>query len=372
MRIAMVTSRTDCRQTGVDGLARALVQHEHEVVVHARKDAAHLPERECTRHGFEVVHVPAGPARPLSVDAMWSHADQFTRLLRQEFNKTKPDVAHSYGVMAGLAALLAARESALPVVHTHHEPDPEHERVERLICRYATHVVATSSEQVAGLSRMGVPRTQISVVPVGVDLDHHQELAGPTHRRTGRATLLGVGDLRPGHGFDTLVTAMVDVRDAVLVIAAPIEGTDQKTNVEANRLRRLARQRGVEDRVSVTGTATRSEVTAMLRSADIVVAVPRRDTTGLAALEAMACGLPVVASEVGVLADAVVDGITGRLVPPGDAIALAHALRELVTDQAAQEAFGIAAADRVRARYGWDRVVNDALAAYQRAQLVRA
>jgi glycosyltransferase involved in cell wall biosynthesis len=366
MRIALVTSHTG----ETFGLARALARHKHDVTVYVRRDAAHLGERERSDDGYQVVRVPAGPARPLSPDTAWRHTDEFTRLLRREWGESTPDVAHSHGTMAGLAALLAAREHAVPVVHTHREPDPERERVDRLICRHAAHVVATSTAEVADLCRMGVPRSRITVVPTGVDLDD-RETPGPLEHGTGRVTVLGVGELRPGHGFDTAVTAMADVRDAVLVIAAPVERNDRKSTLEANRLRRLAQEVGVEDRVQVIGPAARSEAVTLLGSADIVVTVPWQDPSGVVALEAMAHSRPVIASDVGALADAVVDEITGRLVPPGDVPALVHALRELVANDAKREAFGIAGADRVRARYGWDRVSADAVRVYQHAQFSR-
>lgn len=372
MRIALVTSHTGSTPYGtrVAGLARALARHRQEVVVYTRKDAAPLPERDRTQDGYEVVHVPLGPARPMSADATWSHTDDLTRFLTREWHERPPDVAHSYGSMAGLAALLAAREHKVPVVHTHHEPNPEREQVARLVCRHAAHIVATSSDQVTGLCQTGVPRSQITVVPAGVDVDS-QEMTGTTDRRTGPVNVLGVGELQPGHGFDNVVTAIADVRDTALVIAAPVETLDRKTSQEAKRLRQLAVRLGVQDRVSVIGTAIRSDVTRLLRSADVVVTTPRQDLSGVVALEAMACGLPVVASAVGALADAVVDQVTGRLVPPGDVPALALALRELVADPTRRDAFGIAGADRVRARYGWDRIVADAVLVYQRAQFVR-
>ncbi|MGW6929281.1 glycosyltransferase [Lentzea sp. NPDC054927] len=373
MRIALVSSHTDkvIYETSTAKCARALARHGHEVVVYARRNAAHLEERQRAQDGYQVVHVPLGPARPISADAAWSYTDDFARFLRREWNETKPDVAHSHGSMAGLATLLAARDHAVPVVHTHHEPAPEHERITRLICRHAAHVVATSSDQVRGLCLAGVPRSRISVASPGVDLDD-QDVTDAAIRPTGRVNVLGLGGLLTGHGFDTVVAALADVRDAALVIAAPVEMLDRNTDQEARRLRQLAVRLGVQDRVSVLGTANRADVITLLRSADLVVTAPRQDPSGTVALEAMARGLPVVASAVGALADVVVDKVTGRLVPPGDTHALMVALRELVADSTRREAFGLAAADRVRARYSWDRVVQEAIRVYQRAaDLVR-
>lgn len=204
-----------------------------------------------------------------------------------------------------------------------------------------------------------------------VDLDR-REMATPGGSRTRCVGLLSIGELLPGHGFDTVVAAITDVRNASLVIAAPVQTIAPTTKQEATRLRQLAVRLGVQDRVSVIGTATKSDVTGLLRSANIVVTTPRQHSSGVVALEAMACGLPVVASAPGALGDIVIDKITGRLVPPGNVPVLALTLLELIADPTSRETFDIAGADRVRARYAWDRIVTDALLVYQHAQFVHA
>ena len=95
---------------------------------------------------------------------------------------------------------------------------------------------------------------------------------------------------------------------------------------------------------------------ALLCSADLVVCSPWYEPFGLVPLEAMACGVPVVASAVGGMLDTVADGETGRLVPPQDPAALAAAVRELLADPARRRAFGRAGVRRARSRYSWDAV----------------
>jgi len=105
-------------------------------------------------------------------------------------------------------------------------------------------------------------------------------------------------------------------------------------------------------------------VPALLRSADAVVCVPWYEPFGIVPLEAMACGRPVVASAVGGIQDTVVDQVTGLLVPPRRADALAAALRSLLATPTQALAFGIAGRDRVLARYGWDRIADATAAVY--------
>ncbi len=109
-----------------------------------------------------------------------------------------------------------------------------------------------------------------------------------------------------------------------------------------------------------------------MRSADVVVATPWYEPFGIVAVEAMACGVPVVASAVGGMIDTVVDGVTGLHVPPRDPEALAAALKALLADRARRRALGQAGARRVRARYGWDRLAAATFEVYARVAARRS
>lgn len=106
---------------------------------------------------------------------------------------------------------------------------------------------------------------------------------------------------------------------------------------------------------------------ALVRSADAVVCAPLYEPSGAVAIEAMACGVPVVATAVGALADVVVNGVTGLLVPPGEPDSLSRALRSLLLDDTLRNEFAVAGRDRVAARYSWSRVAEDVLRVYARA-----
>jgi glycosyltransferase involved in cell wall biosynthesis len=122
----------------------------------------------------------------------------------------------------------------------------------------------------------------------------------------------------------------------------------------------------VGDRVHLVGQVARRDVPALLRSADVVVSVPWYEPFGMVPLEAMACGVPVIASAVGGHLDTVLDGRTGALVPPRDPAALAQRLRELLADPARLAALGSAAATHARSRYGWGRIASETELLYRR------
>jgi len=106
---------------------------------------------------------------------------------------------------------------------------------------------------------------------------------------------------------------------------------------------------------------------ALLRSADLVISTCQYEPAGTTSLQAMACGTPVIAPPVGGHVDAVVDGTTGILIPPDRPALLAQRIRQLLAHPMLIEAYGVAAADRVRSRYSWDRIAGETLAVYDRA-----
>jgi glycosyltransferase involved in cell wall biosynthesis len=120
----------------------------------------------------------------------------------------------------------------------------------------------------------------------------------------------------------------------------------------------------VRDRVRLLGRVGRHDLPALYRSADLVVNVPWYEPFGIVPLEAMACGVPVVASVVGGLVDSVVDGLTGALVPPRRPGLLAAAVAGLLADPELRAALGAAGARRARRRYGWDRIACSTLEVY--------
>jgi glycosyltransferase involved in cell wall biosynthesis len=116
--------------------------------------------------------------------------------------------------------------------------------------------------------------------------------------------------------------------------------------------------------VTFLGRIERTDVPALLRSADVVACTPWYEPFGMVALEAMACGVPVVATAVGGLVDSVLDGVTGALVPPRDVDRLADELRTLLEDPARRARLGRAGVQRARSRYDWATVAHDTVRAY--------
>jgi glycosyltransferase involved in cell wall biosynthesis len=119
--------------------------------------------------------------------------------------------------------------------------------------------------------------------------------------------------------------------------------------------------------VCFAGQVGRSALPPLLRSADLLVDINEHELSAITSIQAMACGTPVVASAVGAQVDAVVDGTTGILVEPGRPALLAQRIRQLLAHPMMLEAFSVAATDRARSRYSWDRIAHETLAVYDAA-----
>ncbi|MGK8506432.1 glycosyltransferase [Nocardia asiatica] len=365
-------------------LSAAYARRGHDVTVYTRRTSPRAPAELFAEGGYRVVHVQAGPPTPLPADRTLPYLGEFGTFLRRHWTAEQPDIAHAHYWKSGLAAELASRAHGIPVVLTFHglgtvqrrseglaDPSPRSRiRFERLIATRAAHVVATCSEEVGELARMGVPRFRTSMVPCGVDLTTFTP-EGAAADRHATHRLVASGELVRRSGFDPVVRALADLPDTELVIAGG-PAADDEDDAEGRRLRRIASDHGVRERLRLAGPVTRPMLPRLYRSADVVLCTPWYEPSGRVALEAMACGKPVVATAVGGLLDTVVDGVTGRFVAPPEPDAIARAVRPLLTDSTLRETWGAAGYQRAASRNSWDRVATETLSAYHRGAPARA
>jgi D-inositol-3-phosphate glycosyltransferase len=365
----------------VADLARALGRHGVDVVVHTRRDDPTLPRSVPFSERVTVRHVCAGPATPLPKDELLPWMVEFARHLHADWSDDRPDAVHSHFWMSGLATLDAARPLQLPVLHTyhalgavkrrHHGPGdtspPQRISVEARLAREVDRIIATTRDEARELVVMGGDPTRISIVPCGVDLDrfHPEGPAEPTDR--GRSRVVVVSRLVERKGIGNVIEAVAALPDVHLVIAGGPPQALLDTDPVARRIVELAEQLGAADRIDLRGAVPRDRVPELIRSADVVACCPWYEPFGLVAIEAMACGIPVVASRVGGLAETVLDGVTGLHVAPRAPAEIAAAIAALLGNTDARHAMGRRAARRAR-RFGWDQVACDTLAAVELAR----
>ena len=389
MRIAMISEHANPvaalgevdaggQNLHVAELSAALAAAGHDVTVYTRRDNPAQPDL-VTPQGYRVVHVPAGPAKPVPKDDLLPHMGEFTRFVDRAWRTDRPDVVHSHFWMSGLVATVAARRLGIPVLHTYHalgtvkrrhqgEDDtspPQRIGIERMIGRAAAGIIATCSDEVNELARMGVPRERVSIVPCGVDCTQFSPEGDRAPTRL-RHRVVSVGRLVPRKGFADLIAALPGVPDTELVIAGGPVCDRLADDPEAGRLRALAEKVRVADRVRFAGQVPRDRMPALLRSADVVACVPWYEPFGIVPLEAMACGVPVVATRVGGLVDTVVEHVTGELVPPRRPAELATTLRLTLADPVRRSFLGGSGRERAESRYPWERIAAECVREYQR------
>jgi D-inositol-3-phosphate glycosyltransferase len=330
LRVPAGTSRTP----HLVALSEALATAGHEVTVLVRRD----------RPGEELVAPRVRMLRCKDLPAALASC--------------RPDVVHAHCLAVGPAAFAGARALDVPFVFSPHDSTDPHELA---VLQSADQVLATFTAQVPMLLAAGVPRQNISVVPYGVDIDHFTPDGGSVDRHRAQR-VIALGGMVPPSGFGTPVAALRALPDAELVlVGAPRRGT------HAAELRDYAHSLGVADQVRLAGPVPHTDLPALLRSADLMVCSPWEATFGTAALEAMACGIPVIANGMGGLADTVVHDVTGTHVAPRKPRELAAALRRMLSHKAICEQHGAAGRDRVTVRYSWNRIAEETVHAYRRA-----
>lgn len=201
-------------------------------------------------------------------------------------------------------------------------------QLERVALSKMRRVVVPSRATAADVVALDVPAGRIGIVPPGTDP------APPAQGSAdGVPTLLTVATLTPRKGHGVLLEALASL--ATLPWRAVLAGSDDRDPAEAARLRATVARLGLGDRVTLTGEVTADRLEALWHGADLFVLPSFHEGYGMAAAEALARGLPVVASRAGALPELVPEA-AGGLVPPGDAAALAAALRPLLADAQAR------------------------------------
>jgi D-inositol-3-phosphate glycosyltransferase len=364
-------------------LGRACVH----VDVFTRSQDEHVP-RVLHDLGYcnRVVHIPAGPEIPLPRPELASYLPEFVKGI-QEFAQTKNlhyDLIHSHYWMSGLAArdLKATwNQGKTPIVHMFHTLGVMKQRVARLpgeaegdyrqqgerqVLRLADRIVAATLAEMAQLQWLYQADTsKVVVIPPGVDTsrfypmpaDEAKEFIGvpPCDRM-----LLFVGRIEPLKGIDTLIKAIALMHSkgvylCLAVIGGSADSSTETPNSEMGRLKAMCEEAGVADLVAFLGKRSQDTLPYYYCAAEAVVVPSYYESFGMVALEAMACGVPVVASQVGGLAFLVQDGLTGFTVPVDDPQALADRLTRLVCDPGLRNKLG-SQAFTVAAEYSWEKI----------------
>jgi len=361
----------------VGSLAKALAALGCQVTVHTRRTSADARRHVAVGPGIVIHHIDAGPPVPLAKEEVSRHVDEFSAGLAQAWSANCPAVVHAHYWMSGLAATEPARSLGVPFVETfhtlsslkrRHQPEPElnadtRSAAEAMLASQADHLIVTSELEQAELVAMGAANAAITVIPSGVD-ERFTTWGPQAPRSKDIPRVVSLGRLVARKGVDDAIRALACHPTAELVIGGGPPGDDFDRDSDVARLRAVAGEMKLTDRVHFAGALDRDEAAALVRSADVVVCPPWFEPFGIVPLEAMACGVPVVGTEVGGLIDTVVQDDTGVLVPPRRPDLLGAAMKDLLDDPARRQRLARAGARRSR-RYRWERIAGDTLSIYE-------
>jgi L-malate glycosyltransferase len=294
--------------------------------------------------------VSAFPIRGFARPGTFARAAEFGRWCRAH----RIAILQTCDFYANTFALPAAALAGVPVrIGSRRELNPDKSAgqiaLQRQAYRCAHAVVANSRAAERQLTSEGVPRDRIRIISNGVSAEGFSPRTASGRTVT---TVLTVANLRAEKAHEVLLAAAAQLRPRHPHLRFVVAGDGPR----AEELRTLAVTLGVETQVTFLGH--REDVPALLAAADVFVLPSRSEAFPNGAVEAMAAGLPVVASRVGGLLDLVDDGRTGLLVTPGDPAALAAALESLVLSPARAAALGASAREVVSRRYSFDRMVQ--------------
>lgn len=375
----------------VRGLARALGEMGVRTDIFTR---ASSPDQRVVEVSpwVRVVPLQAGPLSLIPKEDLPTWAEEFSVAVRA-FAMTRRisyDVIHSHYWQSGLVGRDLARVWSVPFVHSSHTlghvknaalapddlPEPE-SRIggEKEVIDAADVLIAATDDEYQQLACMyGAPHDRLKILPPGVD----HEMFSPGDKKAARAEidvaqggrepiLLFVGRIQPLKGIDLAIEATERLKHAMeapprlLVVGGP---SGPGGDAELARLHRLVESLGVDDRVDFLGPRSHSVLPTFYRSADIVLVCSHSESFGLTALEAHACGVPVVGTPVGGLAHIVESGESGFLIPNRDADRFAASIKTILSDQDLAERFALNATLRA-AGFTWKATASRFLELYE-------
>ena len=408
MRIAMLSYHT-CplatlggKDTGgmnvyVREITRQLGAMGIHVDVFTRSQNEHVPHvLHDLGYGNRIVHIRAGSEFPLPKKELVAYLPQFVEGIR-EFADSKGisyDLLHSHYWMSGMAAIELKKDWGIPIVNMFHTLGVMKNRVaqspeeiegqyridgEREVLKTVDKIIAATPAEYAQLLWLyQADVNKIIVIPPGVDIgkfypiqaDEAKEFVGVSP--CGRM-LLFVGRIEPLKGLDVLLEAICIMHQnevlkenpfCLAIIGGDAEESAEYEDIEISRIKALSDKYGLRDLVTFLGKKNQDSLPYYYSAAEAVVVPSQYESFGMVALEAMACGTPVVASHVGGLAYLVQDGVTGFTVPVDDPAELADRLTSIIQDPGLRDQMGKQAV-LLAQDYAWDKIATRLLAVYE-------
>ncbi len=380
----------------VHQLTRTLGKMGVRVDVFTRSQDEHVPHvlHDLGYHN-RVVHIPAGPEFPLPKAELERYIPKFVQGIEAFANSKNIhyDLIHSHYWMSGLAAIELSEKWKIPFLNMFHtlvlmknriakslqEMEGEYRiQGEKKVIAKANRIIAATLAEKSQLEFLyGAPSSKISVIPPGVDTRHFYPIAKDEAKEVvgvplNTHTILFVGRIEPLKGIDLLIQAISIIQKNgelqccphnLVIIGGEPNAKTEEMNAEMARLQDMVDELKIENFVIFLGKQNQQMLPYYYSAAEVVVMPSHYESFGMVALEAMACGTPVVASQVGGLAFLVRDGVTGFVVPGNDVQTLAKRLVELIKNKELRDKLGSNSSEYAQL-YAWENISEKMIEVY--------
>ncbi|WP_447987358.1 glycosyltransferase [Nitrospira sp. Nam74] len=377
----------------VGQVAKLLAGMGYDVDVFTRRDSAVLPETVEWLNGVRIVHVPAGPPTFVRKEELLPYMHDFTEYVLKfcRCQRKAYDLIHANFWMSGLVAADIKRMLGTPFVITFHAlgrvrrqhqrqadhfPDVRFDIEDRIVAE-ADHIVAEAPQDEEDLIQLyNADPAKITIIPCGFDPTELWPISKPLARISlglplDSRVLLHVGRMVPRKGIDTVIRGFAclqhdyHITAQLLIVGGESDDPNPSTTPEIARLQGIARDEGIEQHVMFCGRRGRDTLKYYYSAADLFVTTPWYEPFGITPVEAMACGTPVIGSNVGGIKFTVRDSETGYLVPPNNAKALADKIAHLYTHPKLLTLFSRQAVQRANDLFTWQKVTKALSAIYE-------
>jgi D-inositol-3-phosphate glycosyltransferase len=366
-------------------LSAELVRHDYLVDIYTRKDSPLQSEIVNWKPGVRVIHIQAGPEKIIEKEKLLPYMDEFAWHMIQYINREQLNyqLIHAHFFMSALVASMVKKKINIPYVVTFHalglvrkihqkEADKfpaDRINIEKFIVEDADGIIAECPQDKQDLVHYYKARPdKIEIVPCGFNPDEFypvdkQQARSFLNFHPDEKILLQLGRMVPRKGIDNVIKAigrlskgMNDVR--LVIVGGDTDEPDPELTPELKRLWQLAEKENVRTKVTFVGRKNREILRYYYAAADVFITTPWYEPFGITPLESMACGTPVIGSNVGGIKYSVIHGITGFLVPPKNPLALAYQLRKLITNQMLRAFMSKNALQRVHRHFTWAGVTK--------------
>jgi D-inositol-3-phosphate glycosyltransferase len=367
-------------------VARHLSRLGYQVDVFTRRDSPDQQEVLTWEDGVRVIHVPAGPAKFVPKEELLPYMKPFTEFMLEFIDRDGGpyDLIHAHFWMSALVAADIKRVTDIPFVVTFHALGKvrllhqgakdgfpkERLKIEERIVAEADRIIAECPQDRLDLIKLyKADPARLAVIPCGFDA-HELKPVGKTISREllgipkQDLVILQLGRMVPRKGVDTVIRGLAllkedhDIEARLLIVGGDSDDPDPQATPEIGRLQGIAEEEGVSEAVTFVGRRGRQDIKNYYGAADVFVSTPWYEPFGITPVEAMACGTPVIGSDVGGIKYTVKDGETGFLVPPNNPKALANRLAQVFQSPELLKKFSESSIKRANNFFTWKNVAE--------------